>query len=131
MHLVSNTTSVPKSNIHIITVLAHLSARYGDSGLNEPLSLKEAMSSPYWKNFEKAIHAEFQSLIENNTWEYRNTPSGRAVLTGHWVSKIKKDRWGKILKFKARWVAHGYNNKKGSIILTPLLRLSSLCHEKV
>ena len=92
----------------MVTVLANLSAGCDDSGPDEPLSIKEAMATPLWKDFEKAMHAEFQSLIENDTWEYRNAPSGRAVLTGRWVFKIKKDRWGKILKFKARWVAHGY-----------------------
>ena len=54
------------------------------------------------------MHAEFQSLIENDTWKYKDVPSSRAVLTSRWVFKIKKDRWNKILKFKARWVAHGY-----------------------
>lgn len=56
------------------------------------------MVSPYWKDFVKAMHAEFQSRIENDTWEYRNAPLGRAVLTVRWVFKIKKDRRGKILK---------------------------------
>ncbi len=97
----------------MVTVFANLNAGSDDSGSDEPLSLKETMSSMYWKNFEKAMHAEFQSLIENDTWEYKNASSGRAVLTGCWGFKIKKDRWGKILKFKARWVAHGYKQQEG------------------
>ncbi len=28
------------------------------------------------------MYAEFQSLIENYTWEYKNAPSGQAILTG-------------------------------------------------
>lgn len=102
MRLISITQPVPKSHIHIVTVLANVSARYDDSGPDEPLTLKQAMASPYWKDFEKAMHVEFCSLIENNTWEYKNAPSGREILTGRWVFKIKKDRWGQILKFKAR-----------------------------
>ena len=50
--------------------------------VHESFSPKEAMPLPYLKVFEKATHAEFQSLIENDTWEYRNAPSGQAVLTG-------------------------------------------------
>ncbi len=53
------------------------------------------------------MHVEFQSLIENDTCEYKNAPSDQAILTGRWVFKIKKDRWDKILKFKARWVGNG------------------------
>lgn len=71
------------------------------------------MASLYWKDFKKAMYAEFQSFIKNDTWEYRDAPSGRAVLTWCWVFKIKKDRCGKILKFKAQWVAHGYKQQEG------------------
>ena len=99
---VSATPSVLQFHVYIITVLANLNAEYDDSNPEKPLSLKEAMTLPYWNNFKKAIHAEFQSLIENDTWEYRKTLSGRAVLTSCWVFKIKKDRWSKILKLKAQ-----------------------------
>ncbi len=88
---VPTTPSVPKFHIHMVTVLANLNAGYVDSGPDEPLSLKEAMASPYWKNSEKAIYAEFQSLIENDTWEYQNAPLERAILTDCWIFKIKKD----------------------------------------
>lgn len=111
MRPVSNTQPIPKSNIHMVTILANLIAGYDDSGPDEPLTLKQAIASPYWKDFEKAMHVEFRSLIENNTWEYKNAPSGREVLIDRWVFKIKKGRWSQILKFKARWVAVT-NNKK-------------------
>ncbi len=51
----------------MITVLANLNAEYDDSGLDKPLFLKNAIESPYWKNFEKAMYVEFQSLIKNDT----------------------------------------------------------------
>lgn len=79
---VSVTSLVPKSHIHMIAILANLYARYDDLGPDKPLSLKETMTSPYWQDFKKSMHAQFQSLIENNTWEYRDAPSGRAVLMG-------------------------------------------------
>ncbi len=97
--------------MQLVTVLANLNVEYDDSGLDEPLFLKEAMASLCWNNVEKAMHAEFQSLIENDTWEYKNAPSGQAILTGRWVFKIKKDWLGKILKFKARWVAYEYKKQ--------------------
>ena len=74
------------------------------------------------------MYIKFQSLIENDIWEYKNAPSGRVVLTGRWVFKIKKDREGKILKFKAQWVAHGYKqqesldyNKIFALVIKPML----------
>lgn len=102
MRLVSATSSVLKYHIHIVTVLANLNAEYNNSSLDKPLTIKKAMATPYWKDFEKAMHIEFQLLIENDTWEYRNASSGQAVLTDCWIFKIKKERWGKILKFKAQ-----------------------------
>lgn len=47
---VSHTAArVPKSHIHMVTVLANLSAGYDDSGPDEPLTFKQAMTSTYWK----------------------------------------------------------------------------------
>ena len=71
----------PTSHLHMITVLANLNTGCDNSSLDKPCSLKEVMRSPYWKDFEKAIHSEFQSLIENDTWEYQKAPSDRVVLT--------------------------------------------------
>ena len=75
----------------MVKVLANLNVKYDDSGPDEPLSLKEAMASSYWKNFEKAIYVEFRSLIENDTLDYENATSGRATFIGCPVFKIKKD----------------------------------------
>ncbi len=105
---VSTTPFVFQSYIQIVTVWANLNLGYNYFGLNEPLLLKEALAWIYWKNFEKAKYADFQSLIENNTWKYKNALWGWLISTGRLVLKIKKVWWGKILKFKAWWVAHGY-----------------------
>ena len=78
----SLTPLTPKSHLHMVTVLANLAAGSDTSGPDEPLLLKEAMASPYWKDFKKAMLVEFRSLIENDTWKYMDAPSGRAILTG-------------------------------------------------
>lgn len=101
MRSISATQSVFKSYIDMVIVLTNLNASFDDSSLDEPIFLKGAMASLYWKDFENTMYAKFKSLIENNTWEYRDAPSGRTVLTSRWIFKIKKDRWGKILMFKA------------------------------
>ena len=105
---ISASLSVLKSHIYMGTVLGNVNASCDDSSPFELHSLKKPIRSPYYKNFDKAIHVEFQSLIENDTWEYQEAPSDRAVLTGHWVFKIKMDRGDKILKFAARWVTQRF-----------------------
>ncbi|SLM41442.1 Reverse transcriptase, RNA-dependent DNA polymerase [Lasallia pustulata] len=102
----------PKLYEHMVTVLAMLTAGADNADTDEHLILKQAQVSPHWPEFKKVMQQEYDSLIENNTWELVPTPN-QAVLTGRWVFKIKKDRMGNILKFKARWVAHGYKQKEG------------------
>ena len=77
MRSVSATPPVPKSHIHMVTVLANFSAEYHNSVPDEPLFLKKAIASPQWKDFEKAMHAEFEFFIENDTSEYRNAPQAK------------------------------------------------------
>lgn len=84
-----------------------------NAGEDEPRNLEEAMKSPYWPQWLEAMKREFNSLIKNEVWELVNIPLDRKVLTGRWVFKLKKDRNGKILKFKVRWVVHGYKQKYG------------------
>ena len=55
----------------MVTVLANLNIGYDNSCSDELFTIKEAMATPYWKDYEKTIYIKFQSLIENNTWEYR------------------------------------------------------------
>ena len=53
------------------------------------------------------------SLTENQVWELVNALYGSKILTGRWVFKLKKDRFGNVLKYKARWVAYGYKQQYG------------------
>ena len=101
-------------------VLATLAGGEDNEGLDDPLPLKEAMSSPHWDQWRKAMETEYQSLVENETWTLERAPTDRKVITGRWVFKIKKDRDGKVLKYKARWVVHGYNKRKAWTTSTPL-----------
>lgn len=82
-------------------VLANLSTRYDVSGSNKPFFLRKIMASYYCKDFEKSIYTKFQFFIENDTLEYRNALSGQAVLTGHWVFKIKKNQIGQNLEIQS------------------------------
>ncbi|SLM38385.1 Reverse transcriptase, RNA-dependent DNA polymerase [Lasallia pustulata] len=102
--------ATPKLHEHMVIVLAMLTAGADNADTNEPLFLKQV--SPHWPEFEKAMQQEYGSLIKSNMWELVPTPN-QAVLTGRWVFKIKKDRMDNILKFKVRWVAHGYKQKEG------------------
>ena len=60
------------------------------------------------------MQEEYDSLIKNETWELTPAPENRQVITSRWCFKLKKDRDGHILKYKARWVAHGFKQEEGN-----------------
>ena len=57
-----------------------------------------------------AIQTEYDGHIESGTWEkvlLKNVPPNRNILRGKWILSDKRGEDGKILKYKARFVAMG------------------------
>ena len=79
----------------------------------EPSSYEEAMRSEQKEEWQQAMRQEFDSLIENKTWTLTKAPTGRRILRGKWVFKLKRGAAGEILRYKARWVARGFEQQEG------------------
>jgi hypothetical protein len=79
-------------------------------GIYIPNNYNEASKYEEWND---AMTKEYNSLIENNTWELTSLPHGRSAIGCKWVYKIKQDSNGNIIKYKARLVAKGYTQKQG------------------
>lgn len=71
------------------------------------------MSSADSAQWLLAAKEEYQSIIDNKTWELCELPPGRQALTGKWVFKRKLNPDGLIARFKARYVVHGYKQVEG------------------
>ncbi len=85
-------------------------------GIPPPATLREARLSPWWPQYKIAMDVEYQGHIKNGTWEVvkkSTIPFGKNILRGKWVFDDKRDESGKISKFKARYVAMGFTQKKG------------------
>ena len=110
-----NAKQVPGSHIHMVRALHALNSgeSFGLGHISEPLNYREARKSPHWEEWKTAMETEVASLVENGTWELVKRPPGRAVITGRWVFKLKYGVDGRILRYKARWVVHGYKQKEG------------------
>ena len=85
-----------------------------------PESYEEAINSADRIQWEKAMEDEYDSLLENNTWilvSEDEIPADRQILSGKWVFRIKKiskDPPEPLeLKYKARWVVKGFQQKQG------------------
>lgn len=73
---------------------------------------KEAVTSVNAEKWVNAMDEEIQSLEENATFTLTTLPEGKDVVGGKWVYAMKKNSDGTD-KYKARYVAKGYSQKRG------------------
>ena len=79
----------------------------------DPKTLKEAMSSPEWPEWEKAIQIELETLRRMGTWELMDPPENRKSITNKWVFVRKYNKDGILQKYKAHLVARGFSQIPG------------------
>ena len=78
-----------------------------------PTTTQEAQAREDWGSWMIAYKAEYQSLLDNSTFEITTLPSGRLAIPTKWVHDLKRDKEGKIIKYKARIVAKGFKQQAG------------------
>ena len=61
-----------------------------------------------------AITKEFNSIVENKTWQHCELPAHKKSLGGRWLLALRNDENGQIVKYKARYAAKGFNQAFGS-----------------
>ena len=99
------------------------------TAVEEPATMQEALSSKYSAQWKAAADCEYQSLMENKTWELVELPTNRKTIGSKWVFKVKYGKHGEVDRFKGRLVAKGYSQKYGvdyDETFSPVLRFSSL-----
>src|SRR4051812_28857804 len=75
-----------------------------------PSSYKRALLDPLWR---AAMRAEFDALIQNNTWTLVSKPPNANVVSGKWVFRHKFHSDGSLARYKARWVCRGFSQQHG------------------
>jgi succinate dehydrogenase flavin-adding protein (antitoxin of CptAB toxin-antitoxin module) len=53
-------------------------------------------SGSHVKEWKDAAESEYQSLLENDTWDLAELPKGREGIESKWVFKVKHDCSGKV-----------------------------------
>ena len=81
--------------------------------IHEPLTYNEALRSPESAKWQDAMQEEYNALVENHTWDTVSVPDNQKVLKGKWVYKLKMSNKGTISRYKARWVAKGFEQREG------------------
>ena len=59
------------------------------------------------------MQEEIDSINENDTWILTSLPPDRKALRGKWVYKTKRGPAGEIIRYKARWVVRGFEQREG------------------
>jgi len=78
----------------------------------EPTTFEQAMESLQCNEWKITMEDELRSLESRDTWEIINKVEHVKCIGSKWVYKVKTDPNGKIIKYKARLVAQGYNQEK-------------------
>lgn len=101
--------------------------------LQEPSNYQEAVRSSSCVKWDDAMRAEIASLKDRDVYDLVSRHdvlrSGRKILKGGWVFKIKLDQDNNIAKHKARFVAKGYLQVYGRDFLdthSPVARIKSI-----
>jgi len=81
--------------------------------VNEPVTMQDAIDSPFSDEWLQAAREEYDSLLKNETWDLVDLPEGEKTVGTKWVFKTKLDASGEVKRFKARLVAKGYSQKYG------------------
>jgi hypothetical protein len=96
-----------------------------------PNNPREARASPQAKFWDQAMLDEMESLFDHRTWELvrRSETHGRKPITCRWVYTVKRDEMGRIKRYKARLVIHGFKQRPGleySETYAPVIRFETI-----
>jgi hypothetical protein len=111
---------------------AHVTAQLTGEQMTDPLTLSQALNSPYAEYWRAAIREEYGSLLDNGTWEVigalEDVPTGRKAIGSKWVFKTKLNSDGST-RFKARLVIRGNEQAEGrdfDLTYAPVGKLTTL-----
>ena len=71
-----------------------------------PANYRSALADANWR---AAMMAEYQALVDNDTWCLVPCPPGANVVTGKWIFRHKFHADGSLARHKARWVVRGFS----------------------
>ena len=82
-----------------------------------PESIEEVFASENWS---AAVNAEYESLMENDTWELVNLPEGRKPIECKWIFKLKRGSDGDKRDIKLVWWQRDLLKRMKLIMKKPL-----------
>ena len=81
-------------------------------GETVPSTVKQAKAHSKWSEFAKDMKIEFDNFNKKNVWRLVPKPMNANVVSVRWVYDIKVKN-GAVVRYKARLVCRGFNQKEG------------------
>ncbi|CAI7757409.1 unnamed protein product [Closterium sp. NIES-53] len=81
----------------------------------EPKTLGEALSGPDAEKWKQCVKEEYDSLLENETWELCELPLGKKAISSKLIFRHKYGPDGELTRYKSRLVAKGFQQTKGKV----------------
>ncbi|CAI7912806.1 unnamed protein product [Closterium sp. NIES-54] len=82
-----------------------------------PKTLAEALSGPDAEKWKKSVKEEYDSLLENETWELCELPPGKKAISSKLIFMHKYGPDGALTRYKSRLVAKGFQQTKGKDLM--------------
>ncbi|CAI7885581.1 unnamed protein product [Closterium sp. NIES-53] len=79
----------------------------------EPKTLAEALSGPDAEKWKQSVKEEYDSLLENETWELCELPPGKKAISSKLIFRHKYGPDWELTRYKSRLVAKGFQQTKG------------------
>ncbi|MCO5584523.1 hypothetical protein L7F22_038451 [Adiantum nelumboides] len=79
----------------------------------DEISVDDALLGLEASQWKEALDFEYQSLMDNNTWQLVPAPANRKLVTCKWLLRKKFHTDGSVSRYKARLVAWGFSQVPG------------------
>ncbi|CAI7862390.1 unnamed protein product [Closterium sp. NIES-53] len=79
----------------------------------EPKTLAEALSGLDAEKWKQTVKEEYDSLLENETWELCELPPGKKAISSKLIFRHKNGPDVELTRYKSRLVAKGFKQTKG------------------
>ena len=80
----------------------HVTSSLTADNIDEPNNVHEATTGEYSSEWKSAMESEYNSLLENDTWDLVPPPENKNVIGSKWVYKVKRNADESVERFKAR-----------------------------
>ena len=84
--------------------------------IDDPTSFRASMLTDYQEQWRQACESEISGMEDMEVFKLvpcSEVPSDRKVLKGKWVLTVKRDKTGRPVRFKARYILCGYEQILG------------------